>query len=645
VARRLFSSAGLVAAVFSGVATAAQWTNIGPEGGVVLAIAADPVTDFVVYAGVENGGVFRGDLSSATFWTAVNTGLGDLNVRALAVSPAGGGVVLAGTNTGIYRTANGGDSWTLASGPPATAIDDIAFDPTNPATVYAVSFESWIGKSTDGGASWQALGGPASSQRPQAVHVDPTNGAIVYVGTIDGGVYKSTNGGSTWTAQNEGLTNLHVSTIAVDPTSPSTVYLGTDNGGPFRSSDGGTTWTAFSTGVSGNDVDDIVVNPAGRALLANSAGVWGTDDAGLTWTRLALITRGNTLSLGPGNPGTLWVGFGQIPQSVGGVLVSPQPGQFEAALDGLNGVTVSAIAADPSNPQNLLACTPVGTFLSADGGGSWFGEVGAALAATLAFDPQVPGVVYQGYAAGVAKSVDGGVEWLPVNGGLPLGSVTRALLVLGGAPGRVLAGTNSGVYRTVDGAASWSAPGTASPAVVYSLARDNASATAVWAGGQDGVYRSTDEGVNWTLAGSPTTTPVFSVLDSSVAPGKTFAGTGTGLLVSTNDGGSWTPVGGGLPAAEMFDLAEDTDRAAIYTGSAAGVFESLDAGASWHPAADGLTNPYVQSLLVLPNGGLLAGTRGGSIFRRVGTTPTVPRDPVEQSDGRGETRPVPPRLP
>ena len=501
--RKLLVAAGVLLALADRAFAAATWTNIGPEGAVVEAIAADPVNDFVVYAGVDGGGVFRSDPASDTFWHPMNTGLGDLNVRSLAASPAGGGVVLAGTDTGIYRTANGGGTWALAAGPPAGPIDEIAFDRTNPANVYAVSFEGWIGKSSDGGASWQALGGPASSQRPQAVHVDPTNGAIVYVGTIDGGLYKSTNGGSTWTAQNEGLTNLHVSAIAVDPTAPSTVYLGTDNGGAFRSTDGGAIWTVFDAGIVGNDVEDILVNPEGRAFLANSGGLFGSVDGGLGWTRLALISRSNALSLGPGNPGTLWIGFGQLPQSIGGVVFSTDPLQFDGITDGLNGVTIASMAADPSNPSILLACATTGTVLSPDGGGIWFATQSPPLGLSLAFDPQAPGVVYQGDAAGVAKSENGGVDWVPMNAGLPAGALVRAVLVLGGAAGRVLAGTNSGVYRTTDGGANWSAPGTATPATVYSLARDPAS-TAVWAGALDGVYRSTDDGATWALAGGAT---------------------------------------------------------------------------------------------------------------------------------------------
>ena len=136
----------------------------GPPGAVVQSIAADPTSNSVLYAGTRNGGVFKAEPGGPTTWRAANTGLAkprrpfDCKRR-----PATSGVVLAGTDAGIYRTANGGESWGLVPGPPAEPIDEIAFDRTAPATVYAVSFAGWIGKSTNGGASWQALGGPAAS--------------------------------------------------------------------------------------------------------------------------------------------------------------------------------------------------------------------------------------------------------------------------------------------------------------------------------------------------------------------------------------------------------------------------------------------------------------------------------------------------
>jgi photosystem II stability/assembly factor-like uncharacterized protein len=639
VSRKLLVLVGLLAPNLA-LSASSSWVNSGPGGAIVQAIAADPTDDGVVYVGTRDGGVFKSP-GGATTWQVANTGLGDLNVRSIAVSPAGGGVVLAGTDAGLYRTATGGGTWTLASGPPAEPIDEIAFDRLSPATVYAVSFTGWIGKSTNGGESWQALGGPVSSQRPQAVHVDPTNGATVYVGTLDDGIYKSEDGGATWTPRNQGLTNLHVAAIAVDPTDPSHVYAGTDNGGAFRTADGGATWTAFSNGLGGTDVDAIVVNSAGRGYLANRAGVYAAIDDDLGWSLIGDINYGNALSLGPGDPGTLLVGYGQLPFTAGGVAFttfSTVPLTFGPAPDdGLNAVTVSGIAVDPSNPNVILTCGATTGSLSPNGGGTWFPGYAPLLGLTLAFDPQAPGVLYEGVSEGVFKSTDGGQTWGLANTGLPR-NLVRALLVLPDAAGHVLAGTAEGVYRTTDAGANWAPPGTVAPAVVHSLAR-NPAATNVWAGADDGVYRSTDGGVNWTRTGNAIG-PVFALLDSAVAP-KIFAGNAAGLLVSTDGGTTWTAVGGGLPASDVFALAEDPDRSAIYAGGAAGVFESLDGGSTWAPAAPGLTNPYVLSLAVAPNGTLFAGARSGSVFRRVETS--ADREPVKRSEGRGETREVGPR--
>ena len=259
-----------------------------------------------------------------TFWHPMNTGLADLDVRSLAASPAGGAWSWPGRTPGSTAPRTAAEPGRSPPGRRPATIDEIAFDRINPANVYAVSFEGWIGKSSDSGASWQALGGPASSQRPQAVHVDPTNGAIVFVGTIDGGLYKSTNGGSTWTAQNEGLTNLHVSAIAVDPTAPSTVYLGTDNGGAFRSTDGGAIWTVFDAGIWATTLrTSSSIRRDGRSLRTVAGCRERRRRAGLDTPRLDRPS--NALSLGPGNPGTLWIGFGQLPQSIGGVVFSTDP--------------------------------------------------------------------------------------------------------------------------------------------------------------------------------------------------------------------------------------------------------------------------------------------------------------------------------
>ncbi len=619
-------------------AQGAFWSSSGPEGGVVQAIAADPTDPGVVYVGVREGGVFRFDPDSE-LWTASNSGLSRLDVLSLVISPGDPAVLLAGTSGGIFRTTNRGTSWTLTSGPPANNIDGIAFDPSTPSIAYAVSFENWLGKSTDGGVTWQALGGDPSSQRPWSVAVDPSNGSRVYVGTIDNGVYKSENAGASWTARNEGLENLHVAAIAVDPTNSSNLYAGTDNGGAFRSQDGGATWTEFSTGLEGSDVDAIVVDAVGRAYLGNRSGVYGQNDFG--WSLLEPIDYVNALALGPGSPALLYAGFGQLPFSSGGIAFTlDRISFFELPYEGLHAVTVSVLAVDPFDGTRVLTAGPSPGEESLDGGLSWNSLFAVPLGASLAFDPQEEGVVYEGAPSGVFKSENGGSLWDLASAGLPTAPIVRALLFPPGNPGRLLAGSNFGVWRSDDGGESWLAPGSELPETVYTLAA-SPSSTTVWAGAANGVYRSTDGGVTFARTGTVTVLPVLAILDSAVAP-KIFAGNAQSLTVSDDGGASFHNVGGGLPALDVRAIIEDVTRDVIYVGGIGGVFQSLDGGTTWTPAASGLTNPQVQSLALLSNGTLLAGTRGGSVYRRV-TASVVDRGSPDQAEGRGTTREIDPR--
>src|SRR5439155_1031995 len=131
-------------------------------------------------------------------------------------------------NHGLWKSTDGGDHW---SRNPFGARRALAIDPLTPATLYATTgWESdavqGTHKSTDGGASWSRVDtGPIS-----ALAIDPQTPAIVYAGTGRGGVYKSIDAGSTWNAVNIGLTDFNVSALAVDPRTTTTLYAGTCDG-------------------------------------------------------------------------------------------------------------------------------------------------------------------------------------------------------------------------------------------------------------------------------------------------------------------------------------------------------------------------------------------------------------------------------
>ena len=93
-----------------------------------------------------------------------------------------------------------------------------------------------------------------------------------------------------------------------------------------------------------------------------------------------------------------------------------------------------------------------------------------------------------------------------------------------------------------------------------------------------------------------------------------LAGTDAGLYASSDGGATWRLIAGGLPAAAVNALAEGAPSAGLFAGTAAGVFESDDGGQTW-TSTGGPGNPNVLSLAALSSGTLLAGTRGGSVYR------------------------------
>src|SRR6266566_2429968 len=112
------------------------------------------------------------------------------------------------------RIASAGvNSWT-SNGPEGGTIVAIVVDPAAPATVYAGTL-SGVYKSTNGGGSWSPINNGLIGG-VQALAVDPLTPAILYVGTSYGGVFKSINGGGAWNPINAGLTDTNVYALAID---------------------------------------------------------------------------------------------------------------------------------------------------------------------------------------------------------------------------------------------------------------------------------------------------------------------------------------------------------------------------------------------------------------------------------------------
>lgn len=185
-----------------------------------------------MYAATDVGGVYK-TVDGGRSWSPANSGLGDLEIQALAGprSLSGTDVVYAGTRrSGVYLTTNGGATWQERNrGLWNRQTWSLAVDPWTSCFVAYVGTVAGLFRTTDGGENWQWCSAPISLV--QSLAIDPENPQTVYAGLQSIGVYRSKNGGINWQNISAGLTNLNIGALLVDRSAGcSKVYAGTGDG-------------------------------------------------------------------------------------------------------------------------------------------------------------------------------------------------------------------------------------------------------------------------------------------------------------------------------------------------------------------------------------------------------------------------------
>ncbi len=200
---------GLVAPALGPLAArlvARDWWKLGPRNfnGRIKSLAIRPNQRNVLYAGAANGGVWI-TVDGGAEWNALWFRQPSMAIGAIAVAPSNPMIVYAATGedtpgwgpsyggAGVFRTSNGGAAWAMCAAGPGARSNKVLVHPTNPDVVY-VATDTGLWKSIDGGASW-------ANRRPGHVTdalLDPTAPETLYVGAQNDGVYRSTDGGATW---------------------------------------------------------------------------------------------------------------------------------------------------------------------------------------------------------------------------------------------------------------------------------------------------------------------------------------------------------------------------------------------------------------------------------------------------------------
>jgi photosystem II stability/assembly factor-like uncharacterized protein len=352
-----------------------SWRSIGPAhfSSRAADVAGVPGDPFTFYLAFGSAGLFKTTNGGTTF-TSIFNDAGTLSIGAIALSPADPNVVYVGTGEGNLRNC--------------------------------ISFGDGIYKTTDGGKTWTNLG-LRDSERFTRIAVNPKNPKVVYAAAMghlwgpnrERGLFRSTDAGATWKQVLYVNAQTGASDVAVDPADPNIVYCGMyevlrqpwhlQSGGPgsglFRSADGGETWTKLTDPELKNGLPGAkLIGRVGVSVAASNPNVvyalmeceepgslWRSDDRGIHWT---MATENKGINNRPFYYTTVYcdpTNENRVFSLCTGLLVSRDGGRNWDYAGGNTFGDHHVIWIDPLNPKRVLNGNDGGFYLSNDGGETW----------------------------------------------------------------------------------------------------------------------------------------------------------------------------------------------------------------------------------------------------------------------------------
>lgn len=286
-------------------------SNVGISDRRIFTLKSDPVDSTVIYAGTDKG-IFK-STNTGESWFAINNGIVPQEIRAIGIDPNTPQTLIISTFFGvIYKTINAGLNWTKLYEIPESNnfFYSIVIDKINPLLVYAGAYEGFF-KSVDGGVTWRKID-IKNYAEVSDVLISPNQNNTLLVATNEG-IFKSIDYGETWTLKTSPIQIVESQAFAMDINNPSTIFVATMGKGVIKTIDGGETWETDSQSLPTSLVSTISFDSTYSKLYAGHwfNGVYMSDDGGLTWQEIndGLPTNSpSVLTQNPNNPGSMYAG-------------------------------------------------------------------------------------------------------------------------------------------------------------------------------------------------------------------------------------------------------------------------------------------------------------------------------------------------
>jgi photosystem II stability/assembly factor-like uncharacterized protein len=367
--------------LFPASVSAQSWQHIGPAGGDVRSLVADPNDARVLYLGTSDGHLFHSRDGGESWRLLSRIGTrDDVVVMTLLVDARDSNVLFAGTWTlsgthggGVYRSEDQGRTW-RPSGLDGQTVRMLAQSPSQPDTLVAATIEA-VYRSRDAGKHWTRIspGNHEDLRNFDSVAFDPRDSDVVYAGTYHL-AWRTMNAGASWHPIHRGMIDdSDVMSVKIDRRNPEHIFA-TACSGMYRSENRGDLWrkiqgipaTARRTHFIEQDLSRHDVLYAGT-----TQGLWKSIDDGVTWKRMSPANWSIIgLTTDPKHPDRLVLGVERR-----GIEISTDDGAtFRSSNEGFHHQQVFASATDPERPDRVLVVLTNSTtpaMATSDGGRTW----------------------------------------------------------------------------------------------------------------------------------------------------------------------------------------------------------------------------------------------------------------------------------